>query len=75
MTHLWYSILKMHVVGQGPGEIPSTLTFLSYLISSLLTDICLAKNYSGAFFLPPSNVCQKLSVSILPLIKLLHKKL
>ena len=34
-----------HTSGEGPGETPSALRSLSYLISSLLTDIkCLAKN-------------------------------
>ena len=29
----------MHIVGEGPGETPSALRCLSYLISSSLTDI------------------------------------
>ena len=29
----------MHIVGEGPGETPSALRCLSYLINSLLTDI------------------------------------
>ena len=39
MTHLCYPISKMRVVGEGPGETPSALTCLSYLINSFLTDI------------------------------------
>ena len=45
MTHLVPSYLKMHIVGGGPGETPSALRCLSYLINSFLTDIKhLAKN-------------------------------
>ena len=36
MCHL---ISKMHIVGEGPGEIPSALRCPSYLINSFLTDI------------------------------------
>ena len=39
------SISEVHVVGEGPGETPSALTSLSYLLDSFLTDIKqLAKN-------------------------------
>ena len=41
---------KMHIVGERPGETPSALRCLSYLISSLL------KTSKKAFFLPPSDV-------------------
>ena len=42
---LCHSISKMHIVGEGSGETPSALRYLSYLISSSLTDIkCLSKN-------------------------------
>ena len=33
------TISKMHIVGEGPGETPSALRCLSYLINSFLTDI------------------------------------
>ena len=40
-----HPISKMHTVGEGPGETPSALRCLSYLINSLQTDIKpLAKN-------------------------------
>ena len=42
---LRHSISKMHIVGEGSGETPSALRYLSYLISSSLTDIkCLSKD-------------------------------
>ena len=51
------SFLKMHIGGEGPGETPSALKCLSYLINSFVTDIKhLSKNYQGALFLSPSNV-------------------
>ena len=34
-----HSISKMHIVGEGPGETPSALRRLSYLINGFLTDI------------------------------------
>ena len=37
MTHLMPLISKMHFVGEGPGETPSALRCLSYLINSFLT--------------------------------------
>ena len=47
----------MHIVGEGPGETPSALRGLSYLISSFLKDIKhLPKTSKGAFFLSPSDV-------------------
>ena len=30
---------KMHIVGEGPGETPSALSCVSYLINSFLRDI------------------------------------
>ena len=35
---LCHSISKMRIVGEGPGETPSALRCLSYLMNSLLTD-------------------------------------
>ena len=39
----WYTschpMSKMHIVGEGPGETPSALRCLSYLINSFLTDM------------------------------------
>ena len=47
----------MHIVGEGPGETPSALRCLSYLIKSFLTDIKqLAKASSGGTLHPPSDV-------------------
>jgi len=34
-----HPISKMHIVEEGPGETPSALKYLSYLINSFLTDI------------------------------------
>ena len=34
-----HPITKMRVVGEGPGDTPSALRYLSYLINSSLTDI------------------------------------
>ena len=39
MTTSCLPISKMYIVGEGPGKTPSTLRWLSYLISSFLTDI------------------------------------
>ena len=39
MTHLCHPISKTPTVGAGPGETPSTLRCLSYLIRGLLRDI------------------------------------
>ena len=53
-----HSISNMHTVGQGPGETPSALRCLSYLINSFLTDIKqLAKTSKGGTLHPPSDVC------------------
>ena len=44
-----HPISKMHIVGEGPGETPSALKCLSYLINNFLTDIKqLAKTSMGA---------------------------
>ena len=34
-----HPISKMHIVGEGPGETPSALKCLSYLINNFLTDL------------------------------------
>ena len=53
---LCHSISKMHSVGEGPGETPSALRCISYLINSLLTDIKqLLKLVRWPLFLPPSD--------------------
>ena len=53
-----HPISKMHIVGEGPGETPSALRCLSYLINSFLTDIKqLAKTSKGGTLHPPSDVC------------------
>ena len=47
----------MHIVGEGPGETPSALRCLSYLVSSLLTDIKhLAKNQQAGTLSVPFEV-------------------
>ena len=51
-----HSISKMHIVGAGPGEPPSALRGLSYLINNFLTDIKqLAKTSRGGTLHPPSD--------------------
>ena len=53
---LCHHISKMHSVGEGPGETPSPLRCISYLINSLLTDIKqLLKLVRWPLFLPPSD--------------------
>ena len=55
---LCHSISKMHTVGEGPGETPSALRCLSYLIRSFLTDIKqLAITSKGGTLQPASDVC------------------
>ena len=74
---LCHSILKMHIVEEGPGETSSALRCFFYLIRSLLTDIkCLAKSQlAGTLSVPFWCLCQKLSLSLLYFNKtLLHKK-
>ena len=39
------AISKLHVVGEGPGETPSAMRCLSYLINSLLTDSLLTSKF------------------------------
>ena len=54
MCHL---ISKMHIVGEGPGETPSALSCLSYLINNFLTDIKqLAKTSTGVTLHPIFDV-------------------
>ena len=48
-----HPISKMHIVGEGPGETPSALRRLSYLLNSFLTDMKqLAKTIRGALSIP-----------------------
>ena len=73
-----HPISKIHIVGEGPGETPSALRCLSYLINSFLTDIKrLAKNYQGGTLSVHFwCLCQKFSLSLLYFNKTwLHKKL
>ena len=52
-----HPIPKMHIVGEEPGETPSALRYLSYLINSFLTDMKHLVNTSNrALFLSPSDV-------------------
>ena len=48
----------MHIAGEGPGETPSALRCLSYLINSFLTDIKQLANTSKGwgYSPPPSDV-------------------
>ena len=80
MARGWYTschpISKMHIVGEGPGETPSTLRRLSYLINSFLTDIKhLSKNYpGGTLFYPLLMSISKVSLALIYFNKtLLHK--
>ena len=62
MTGGWHTTChpssKIYIVGEGPGETPSALRCLSYLINSFLTDIKqLAKTSKGGTLHPPSDVC------------------
>ena len=78
MTHLVPSYLKNAYCRRGPGETPSVLRCLSYLINSFLTDIKqLAKTSKGGTISSPFwCLCQKLCLSLLYFNKtLLHKKL
>ena len=43
---------KMHIMGEGPGETPSALHHLFYLISSLLTDIIVKGVCQGCILSP-----------------------
>ena len=62
MTGGWHTTChpssKIYIVGEGPGETPSALRCLSYLINSFLTGIKqLAKTSKGGTIRPPSDVC------------------
>ena len=46
----------MHIVGEGPGETPSPLRGLSYLINGFLTDIKQLANTSKEVLRPPYEV-------------------
>ena len=66
--HLMPSYLKMHIVEEGPGETPSAMRCLSYLINSFLTDIKLllklAAGLAGGHSPSPFLcLCQKHSLS------------
>ena len=63
--------------GRGLVKLPSVLRCLYYLISSFITDIkCLTKNLQEGTISVPSDVYQKISLSLLYFNKtLLHKKL
>ena len=71
-----HPISKMHIVGEGPGETPSALRCLSYLINSFLTDIKqLAKTSKGGTLHPPSDVCvRSFLCPFFTLIKLCYTK-
>ena len=59
-----HPLSKMRIVGEGPGETPSALRCLSYLINSFLTDVKqLAETSRGRSPSPFWYLCQKLSVS------------
>ena len=71
-----HPISKIHIVGEGPGETPSTLRRLSYLINSFLTDIKhLSKNYpGGTLFYPLLMSISEVSLALIYFNKtLLHK--
>ena len=62
---LCHPISKMHVVGKGPGETPSALRWLSYLINSFLADIKHPVRLAGGHSLSPFwCLGQKLSLSL-----------
>ena len=71
-----HPISKMHIVGEGPGETPSALRCLSYLINSFLTDIKqLAKDWQGALSIPLlMSISEAFSVPFLYLNKTLLYK-
>ena len=79
MAGAWHTschpISKMHIAGEGPGETPSALRCLSYLINNFLTDIKhLAKTEQGHS--PSLFWClsQKFSLPFFTLIKLCYTK-
>ena len=68
---------KMHIVGEGPGETPSALRWLSYLINSFLTDIKqLAKTSRGGALSAPllMSMSDAFSAPFYNLIKLCYTK-
>ena len=70
-------ISNMHTVGEGPGETPSALRCLSYLINSFLTDIKQLANTSGGGALSVlflMSMSEAFSVSFNTLIKLCYTK-
>ena len=71
-----HPISKMHIVGEGPGETPSALRCLSYLINNFLTDIKpLAKTSRGALStLLLLSMSEVFSVPFYALIKLCYAK-
>ena len=79
LAGVWHTschhILKVHIVGEGPGETPSPSRCVSYLIDSFLTDIKqLPETSKGAFSIPLWCLCQRLSLSSFLYYKsLLHK--
>ena len=57
MTHHVPSYLKAHTVGEGPGETPSALRCLSYLINNFITGIKeLIETSRWGTLCPPSDV-------------------
>ena len=71
-----HPISKMKIVGEGPGETPSALRCLSYLINNFLTDIKhLAKTGRGALSVPLlMSMSEGFSVPFHTLIKLCYTK-
>ena len=71
-----HPISKMHIVGEGPGETPSALRCLSYLINNFLTDIKpLAKTSRGALStLLLLSMSEVFSVPFCTLIKFCYTK-
>ena len=72
-----HPISKVHVVGEGPGETPSALRCLSYLVNSFLTDKTpCCKLERGLSLCPLLISMSEVSLSLLYFNKtLLHKKL
>ena len=77
MTYLVPSILKVHIVAEGPGETPSASRCVSYLIDSFLTDIKqLAETSKGGILhRPMMPVSEAFSVLFLILQKSATQKL
>ena len=77
----WYTschpISKMHIVGEWPGETPSALRCLSYLINSFLTDMKQLAKTSKRRHYPSPFWClmsEAFSVPFYTLIKLCYTK-